>query len=530
MQEHVSGARRQASLRNARPAANNLPSGCGCKSGRRSRTAVRESAPARAPRRLLALLLASLGWLPLAATAQLGEGLSAGGLSGAQGSNADERVVAPRLPGSQGRPSPVPTPAGVTGAGGTHRNAQGAEPIDRIIAVVNQGVITETELRAQLHLIEARLRANGGSVPPQAELRRQVLEQMILQLAQEQFAAEHGMKPSAAEIDRAAADVAQNNGMSLDGLRERLAADGVSFEQFRRQLTAEIISLRLRDRETANSVTISEAEVDAELAKSGQMSAPEFEVQQLLVKLPEGADRATVERLQRKAEGLAAQARQGEDFSALVKAHSEAGDASTGGHLGWRTAEQMPGLFADVVTRLSPGEVGQVVRSPAGFHVLKLLDKRSGGTMSVERTHARHILLPAGNPSEEADSIRRLEEFRRNIEGGKADFATVARDFSKDGSASQGGDLGWLYPGETVPEFESAMKALGEGEISEPIRSQFGVHLIQVLGRRADSESPERLRNNARQKLRTVKGGEAYDQWLRELRDRTYVEYRQVES
>lgn len=479
---------------------------------------------------MLALLLASLGWLPLAATAQLGGGLSAGGLSGAQDGSADERVVAPRLPGSQGLSSPGGAAAGASASGSTDRSAGRVEPIDRIIAVVNQGVITDGELGAQIRLIEGRMRANGASVPPEAELRRQVLEQMILQLAQEQFATEHGMRPSAAEIDRAVADVAQNNGMSPDMLRERLAADGVSFEQFRRQLMSEIIALRLRERETANSVTISEAEVDAELAKSGQMAAPEFEVQQLLVKLPEGADRATTERLQRRADELAARARQGDDFTALVKEHSEASDAGTGGHLGWRTAEQMPGLFADAVTRLSPGEVGQVVRSPAGFHVLKLLDKRSGGTMSVERTHARHILLPAGNPSEEADSIRRLEEFRRNIEGGKADFATVARDFSKDGSASQGGDLGWLYPGETVPEFESAMKALGDGEISEPIRSQFGVHLIQVLGRRADSESPERLRNNARQKLRATKGGEAYDQWLRELRDRTYVEYRQAES
>ncbi|MDO5103473.1 MAG: peptidylprolyl isomerase [Lautropia sp.] len=409
-------------------------------------------------------------------------------------------------------------------------SAQGIEPIDRIIAVVNQGVITEAELAAQIRLIEGRLRANGGAVPPEAELRRQVLEQMILQLAQEQFAAEHGMKPSAAEIDRAAADVAQNNGMSLDQLRERLAADGVAFEQFRRQLMSEIIALRLRERETANSVTISEAEVDAELARSGQMSAPEFEVQQLLVKVPEGADRSTADALKRKADALATKARQGEDFSALVKDNSEASDASTGGHLGWRTAEQMPSLFAGVVTQLSPGEVGPVVRSPAGFHVLKLLDKRSGGTVAVERTHARHILLPATNPTEEADSVRRLEEFRRNIEGGKADFATVARDFSKDGSASQGGDLGWLYPGETVPEFESAMKALADGEISEPVRSPFGVHLIQVMGRRTDSESPERLRNDARQKLRATKGGEAYDQWVRELRDRTYVEYRQAES
>ena len=176
---------------------------------------------------------------------------------------------------------------------------------------------------------------------------------------------------------------------------------------------------------------------------------------------------------------------------------------------------------------LKPGEISAPVRSPAGFHILKLQDKRDGGATTVELTHARHILLPANSPETAAEAERRLSLFRRDIEAGKADFAKLAKEFSSDGSAAKGGDLGWLYPGDTVPEFEQAMKSLHDGEISEPVQTQFGVHLVQVLGRRTDTESPERLRNAARAKLREAKGGEAYQQWLRELRDRTYVEYRQ---
>jgi len=220
-------------------------------------------------------------------------------------------------------------------------------------------------------------------------------------------------------------------------------------------------------------------------------------------------------------------ARKGADFGTLAQENSEAGDAATGGNMGWRKADDLPGLFADTVRKLKPGEISAPVRSPAGFHILKLQDRRDGGATTVELTHARHILLPANSPETAAEAERRLSLFRRDIEAGKADFAKLAREFSSDGSAAKGGDLGWLYPGDTVPEFEQAMKSLHDGEISEPVQTQFGVHLVQVLGRRTDTESPERLRNAARAKLREAKGGEAYQQWLRELRDRTYVEYRQ---
>lgn len=465
------------------------------------------------------LLLSALACLPLLASAQLTapsrDGAAAGG--------------GLRLPGVSS-PASVPSgqPSGTADTGQADGGRQqGFQPIDRIVAVVNQGVITQGDLDAQLHLLEARAAANpSATLPPRDEMRKQVLEQLILQLAQEQFAADYGLKPTEAEIDRAAADVAQNNGLSPNQLAERLRDEGVPFDSFRRQLAAEIVAVRLRERETAQNVSISEGEVDAELARSGQVSEPEFDVRQILVKVPEGASTQEVQRLQARAESLVARARQGGDFAALASDSSGAGDAPQGGELGWRTASKLPGLFADAVRTMKPGDVSAPLRSPAGFHVLKLQDRRAGQTASVRLTHARHILLPADSPEAQDEAERRLQRYRSEIEAGTADFARLARDFSSDGSAAKGGDLGWLYPGETVPEFEQAMNALQDGEISEPVRSPFGVHLVQVLGRRTDTESPERLRNAARQKLRNTKGAEAYEQWLKELRDRTYVEYR----
>lgn len=477
------------------------------------------------------LLLCALVCLPLSVSAQLGAPADGSG-SGALGSGL-------RLPGTSGasaapaspdraNPSRGAAPATAPSVG---QERGGFEPIDRVVAVVNQGVITQSELDAQMHLFESRAAANQvASLPPRDEMRKQVLEQLILQLAQEQFAADYGLKPSDAEIDRAAADVAQNNGLSLSQLEERLKTDGVPYESFRRQLTAEIVALRLRERETANSVSISEGEVDAELAKSGKVSEPEFNVRQILVKVPESATPQEVERLRARAESLATQAREGADFATLALENTTGAEAGASSDLGWRTASRLPSLFADTVRTMKAGDISAPVRSPAGFHVLKLQDRRAGQAASVQVTHARHILLPADSPQAEEEAVRRLELYRRDIEAGKADFARLAREFSADGSAAKGGDLGWLHPGETVPEFEQAMNALPDGGISEPVRSPFGVHLVQVLGRRTDVESPERLRNAARQKLRTTKGAEAYDQWLKELRDRTYVEYRTKDS
>jgi peptidyl-prolyl cis-trans isomerase SurA len=277
-----------------------------------------------------------------------------------------------------------------------------------------------------------------------------------------------------------------------------------------------------------SKVSISEAEVDAQLAKRGGAATTEYEIAQILLRLPSEPDAKTLQAKTELAEQLARQASEGADFADLARQHSEAPEALQGGSLGWRPPDRLPELFVGAVAKLQAGQVAPVVKSPAGLHVLKLLDKRSQGPQagSVERTRVRHILLPAATPAEEQEARRRLDEFKRQIQAGNASFDALAQQFSTDGSASKGGDLGWIYPGETVPDFERAMRELPVGGISGPVKSQFGMHLIEVLDRQAAENSPEQMRAAARQALRQQKADEAFEQWVRELRDRAYVEYR----
>jgi peptidyl-prolyl cis-trans isomerase SurA len=403
-----------------------------------------------------------------------------------------------------------------------------AQPIDRVIAVVNQDAITARELEGRVAVVQKQLRDQGRAPPPQDVLMRQVLEQMILAKALSQYAKDVGVKPSEPEIDRAVAEVAQQNSVSVQQLREQLTQQGITFAAFREQLAGEIISLRLREREAASKVTISEAEVDAQLAKRGGVASNEYEIAQILLRLPSEPDAQALQTKSALAEQLAKRAAEGADFAELAREHSEAPEALKGGSLGWRTSDRLPDLFVNAVARLQPGQVAPVVRSPAGFHVLKLVDRRSQSPQAaqVTRTRARHILLAATTPAAEEEAKRRLAEFKRNIQSGATTFEVVARQFSIDGSAAKGGDLGWLFPGETVPEFERAMKQLPVGGISDPVKTSFGVHLIEVLERKASENTPEQMRAAARQALRDQKADEAFDQWLREIRERAYVEYR----
>ena len=402
------------------------------------------------------------------------------------------------------------------------------QPIDRVIAVVNQEAITASELHNRVAIVENQMRDQRRTPPSQDVLMRQVLDQMILARAQSQYAKEVGVRPTEAEIDRAVADVAQQNGASVQQLREQLTQQGIGLGTFRDQIAGEIITMRLREREAISKVTISEAEVDAQVAKQGGAATEEYEIAHILLRLPTDPDPAAVQTKTALAGQLAQRASEGADFGELAREHSEAPEALQGGSLGWRTAERLPEIFVDAVARLEPGQVAPVVRSPAGLHLLKLVDKRSQASQAstVMRTHARHILLPAAAPDAEAEAKRRLAEFKRSIASGAETFEALARKFSVDGSAAKGGDLGWLFPGETVPDFERAMKDLPVSGISEPVRTQFGVHLIQVLERKAAENSPEQMRAAARQTLRQQKADETFDQWLRELRDRAYVEYR----
>ncbi len=406
--------------------------------------------------------------------------------------------------------------------------ARDALLVDRVVAVVNKDVITLTELAEHTARAEAELRRQRIAAPERTVLERQVLERLVLDKAQLQLAASTGMRVDELQLDRAVQRVAQNNNMTLAELRRALERDGVEFERFRAGLREQILLTRLREREVDDRVQVSEAEVDLYLEehKASLAAKVEYDVAHVLVRVPEQARPEQVEQARARAERVRDQARAGGDFARLAASHSDAGDALQGGALGWRAPGRLPELFAEALAGMQPGAVSEPLRSPAGFHVVKLLGRRGAGDAApVTQTRARHILVKTNEIVSEEDARRRLQGLRERIAAG-ADFAELARLNSEDGTAARGGELGWVYPGDTVPEFERAMNALAPGELSPPVRTPFGFHLIQVQERRAADVSAERQRLQARLALRERKADEAYQDWLRQLRDRTYVELR----
>ncbi len=406
--------------------------------------------------------------------------------------------------------------------------ARDALLVDRVVAVVNKDVITLTELAEHTARAEAELRRQRIAAPERAVLERQVLERLVLDKAQLQLAASTGMRVDELQLDRAVQRVAQNNNMTLAELRRALERDGVEFERFRAELREQILLTRLREREVDDRVQVSEAEVDLYLEehKASLAAKVEYDVAHVLVRVPEQARPEQVEQARARAERVRDEARAGGDFARLAASHSDAGDALQGGALGWRAPGRLPELFAEALAGMQPGAVSEPLRSPAGFHVVKLLGRRGAGDAApVTQTRARHILVKTNEIVSEEDARRRLQGLRERIAAG-ADFAELARLNSEDGTAARGGELGWVYPGDTVPEFERAMNALAPGELSPPVRTPFGFHLIQVQERRAADVSAERQRLQARLALRERKADEAYQDWLRQLRDRTYVELR----
>lgn len=408
-----------------------------------------------------------------------------------------------------------------------------SRPLDRIVAVVNDEVITASELRMRATVTEAQLRRQKIQVPPRDVLERQVLERMIVDRAQLQLAKETGVRVDDGTVNAAMGRVAESNGLTVPALRQRLEADGVSFNQFREDIRQDIILNRLREREVDSRVQISESEVDNFIAEQAGISsdAQEVNLAQILLRVPENADSARIEEARKRAEDLLGQLKGGADFAPLAASFSNAPEALQGGDLGWRNVDRLPSLFVDAIKNLKPGEVSGIIRSPNGFHILKILGRRSAvdaklATGPVQQTHARHILLRVSDLTPEPEVIRRLEEFKGRVEAGQVEFGTLARLHSVDPSGSRGGDLGWLYPGDTVPEFEKAMNALKINEISAPVRTPFGWHLIQVLERRTEQASGDRAKMQARLALRERKADEAYQEWLRQLRDKTYVELR----
>jgi peptidyl-prolyl cis-trans isomerase SurA len=321
--------------------------------------------------------------------------------------------------------------------------------------------------------------------------------------------------------------IAESNKATLAEFRRRLEGDGVAFDKFRAEVRQQILLTRLREREVDDRVQVSDSEVDIYLEDNRSATgAVEYNAAHVLVRIPEQATPERIEQARARAEKARADALAGGDFARLAASTSDAADALQGGALGWRTPSRLPELFADALKTMQPGDVSGVLRSPAGFHLLKLLERRGAGLAApVTQTRARHILVKTSEVVSEADALRRLGGLRERIAGG-TDFAQLARLNSEDGTAARGGELGWVHPGDTVPEFERAMNALKPGELSEPVRTPFGFHLIQVLERRTADVSTERQRMQARLALRERKAEDAYQEWLRQLRDRTYVEMR----
>lgn len=427
------------------------------------------------------------------------------------------------------RPALAPQPAATVAAA----PAAGPQLVDRVVAVVNSEAITERELALRVRSISSRAQSQGMQLPSPEELQRQVLERMIAERAAIQAARDAGLRMDEVAIDRAVARIAQDNQVTVPQLRQRIESEGGSFTAFRQEIGAEMTISRLREREVDARIQVSEAEIDALLAAqaAGSGAPAEYNIAQIMVRVPETAEPEAVERARERAEAIAREARAGTDLAKILAVAAETGEGVTGGVIGMRPADRLPPVFVQAVEPLTPGQVAPVVRSPAGFHVLKLMDRRGAGagklgTAPVRQTRARHILVRINEINPEPEVVRRLTEIRERIEAGTVQFADMARQYSVDGSASQGGDLGWVYPGDTVPEFERAMDALSPGSVSGPVRTPFGYHLIQVVDRRTDEATPDRVRAAARNVLRERKAAEAYQEWMSQLRDRAYVEIR----
>jgi peptidyl-prolyl cis-trans isomerase SurA len=408
-----------------------------------------------------------------------------------------------------------------------------AQLADAIVAVVNNEVITRQELLDRLRIVERRMKSQNVALPPPAELQRQLLERMIVDRAQLQLAKEYGIRIDDTMLDRAVARIAEQNKLPVQEFRNRLEREGTPFNKFREEVREEIIMQRLREREVDNKIQITESEVDNFLAaeQSSAQGQQEYNLAQILVRIPENASPEQIAARRQRAEEIMQQVKSGGDFAKIAATYSDSSDALNGGDLGWRSEDRLPQMFLESVDKLKQGEVTQILKSANGFHILKLVGKRGASVMkagaaSVQQTHARHILIKTNQIVTTTEARRKLTELKQRLDNHAAKFEDLAKLYSNDLSASRGGDLGWIYPGDTVPEFERAMDALKPGEVSEPIESPFGLHLIQVLERKTDDVSKERQRLVARQAIRERKLDEATQEWLRQLRDRAYVEYR----
>ncbi len=404
-----------------------------------------------------------------------------------------------------------------------------AQTGDYIAAVVNQELVTAGEVQQRLDRIRDDAQRNHTPLPPPATLRKQVLDSLIDERVLVTHAREDGTRVDEPELDRAVANVAAQNQLTVAQLRERLRKEGQPYAKFRSNIRDQMMVERVREREVSNRIRITDAEIDDLLDKrrAAAGSSQEIDIAQILVAVPEGATAAVVEERRARAAAALARVRGGEDFATVAREISDDNNRAQGGEIGLRPADRLPDIFVKTVRPLKPGEIApELLRSGAGFHVLKLVDRKEAGAFTVAQSRVRHILLrPSSQLTPEA-AARRLLQFKSEILSGKRSFEQLARENSEDSSAAQGGDLGWASPGTFVPEFEEAMNALPVGGISDPVTTRFGLHLIQVVDRRESTLDARQQREQARNILREQKFGEAFAEWLRDLRGRAYIELR----
>jgi len=400
--------------------------------------------------------------------------------------------------------------------------------LDRIVAVVNDDVIVYSEMQTRLRTVVEQLEKAGVPAPPKDVLEKQVLEQLILDRLQIQIGAITGIRVDDEALNRQIADIARQNNLSLREFRDILARDGYNFAAFREEIRSELIKGRVQQRQVQDRVQVTDRDIDNYLAtreKQGGIN-PEYRVGHILIAVPDGASPEELAEARDEAEDIVARLNAGANFGRTAAAESDGRQALEGGDLGWRKAEELPTLFEDIVPKLDKGELSEIVRSSSGFHIIKVMDIRGAERLVINQTHARHILVKTTEIISNNQARSRLAVLRSRIVNG-ADFNELARANSDDGgSAVKGGDLGWLSPGDTIPPFEKAMDALAVDELSKPFETQFGWHIVQVLGRRDRDSTKEVQRAEAGEALRKRKVDEELQNWFRQIRDEAYIEYR----
>lgn len=405
-----------------------------------------------------------------------------------------------------------------------------ARTIDLIVAVVNEDVITRQELDEAIKTAVSRFQQQGIQLPPdQRTLENQVLESIVTKRIQLQHAKEIGLSVSESELDETIHRIAKENNFSLQEFLSVLEKDGISFHKFREEIREEMIIARLKEREVKHQVNVTEGEIDNFLRtqETSAVGNDEYHLAHILILIAEDMDASQIQQRKQRADMALEKLKEGVDFSQVAAEFSDAADATKGGILDWRPITQMGPAFAELLSPLQLNEFTQVAHSPSGFHIFKLLGRRAqeAPTVIIDQTHARHILVKINELTSESDAKLRIIQLKERLDKSE-NFEEIARLYSEDTSAASGGDLGWLSPGDTVPDFEKAMNALLPGQISEPVKSQFGWHLIQVLERRSEDISLNRRRQTAHQAIRTRKADVVLQEWLRQLRDQAYIEYR----